>query len=34
MSTSLLYHAWGLHGYHLVSKRFQGGSDLLTDTTS
>ena len=29
MSTSLLYHAWGLHGYHLVSKRFQGGAIYL-----
>ena len=24
MSTSLLYHAWGLHGYRHVSIHFQG----------
>ncbi len=29
MSTSMLVHAWGLHGYHLVSKCFQGGAIYL-----
>ena len=29
MSRSLLYHAWSLQGYHLVSKRFQGGAIYL-----
>jgi transposase len=30
MSTSLLYHAFGLHGYHYVSSRFEDGSVTFT----
>jgi hypothetical protein len=26
MSTSLLYHAWGIHGYRLLHTRFEKGT--------